>query len=218
MQVDVEELFVEQGSPEWFDARKGRITSSEINSVVSKGKDGTSNSSAMRANLLNKLALERITGQRVVTYKSAAMQQGNDLEATAALAYTFATGKILEECGFFKRLDGMYGSSPDRKVIGENGIVQFKCFEPTEHKEVLKKREVPPKYFRQCVDELANTNFEYNDFASYNGDFPENAQLFIKRIWRKDVLGEIQELEDAKRKLNEEIEAEVTFIKDYKEE
>lgn len=219
MAASSKEIFVEQGTPEWFEARKGRATSSEINSIYSKGKDGTSNSSATRKNYVNKLAVERIVGYPIQTYKSESMQRGNDLEAMAGLAYEFKTGRSTRTCGFYARQDKMSGSSPDRVVILDGGLVQIKCFEATEHKEVLKKQSIPPKYRRQMIDELANVpDAPYNDFVSFHPDFPENAQIYIERIERADVLDEIAEMEQKKTDFLREVAAEVKFIENYKED
>lgn len=198
--------------------RLGCVTSSAIHAVLAKARNGDKASSATRNKYIQEKVIERTTGKRGKTYKSEAMEQGNFLEDAAALAYEFKTGKTLERCGFYRRKDMMAGSSPDRKVKGENGIVQIKCFEPTEHAKVLREKKIPPNYRRQMIDELANTDFDYNDFVSYNADFPPNAQLYVERIWRKDVQEEIDNLDEAKAEFLSTVSIEVDYILNFKQD
>lgn len=214
--VDCIELEVPEGESLHPD-RLGRITSSGIHAVLSLSKDGEKKSSATRNKYLNQLALERITGKTATSFKSESMDRGNEMEDSAAFAYELHTGETLENCGFFARNDIRAGSSPDRKVKGKNKIVQIKCFEPTEHKAALRMQRIPPKYRRQMIDELANTNFDENIFVSYNPDFPTNAQLYIETIRRADVEDEIEGIENEKVEFLREVEAEVQFITNYKE-
>lgn len=214
--VDSIELQVPDGEDLHPD-RLGRITSSGIHAVLSLSRQGDKKSSATRNNYLNQLVLERITGKKGTSFKSEAMNRGNEMEDSAAFAYELRTGEVLEKCGFYARQDIMAGSSPDRRVRGKNKIIQIKCFEPTEHKQVLKLRRIPPKYRLQMIDELANTNFDENVFVSYNPDFPTHAQLYIESIYRKDVEDEIEGLENEKLEFLREVEAEVQFIQNYKE-
>jgi len=51
--------------------------------------------------------------------------------------------------------------------------------------------------------------------VSYNPDFPENAQMVIRRVVRDDKA--IKELENEVIKFLEDIEREVEFIKSYKD-
>jgi hypothetical protein len=56
---------------------------------------------------------------------------------------------------------------------------------------------------------------EWCDFVSYNPDFPENAQLIIRRVMRDEKA--INELEIEVIKFLGDIEREVEFIQSYKD-
>jgi hypothetical protein len=56
---------------------------------------------------------------------------------------------------------------------------------------------------------------EWCDFASYSPDYPANAQLVIRRIYRDDKA--IKELEAEVIRFLEDVEREVEFIRSYGE-
>ena len=70
---------MEQGSPEWFAARLGKVTGSRIGDVLSTGVG--------RDNYMAQLIVERLTGQPIEMYSNSAMQWGTDTEPYARAAY-----------------------------------------------------------------------------------------------------------------------------------
>ena len=50
----------EQGSPEWHQARAGKVTASRIGDIMRRTKTGVS---AMRATYIGELVAERLSGQ-----------------------------------------------------------------------------------------------------------------------------------------------------------
>jgi len=78
--MTVEIIDCVQGSPEWFQARLGIPTASCFSQVLAKGEG------KVRATYMRRLAGEIITGQSAETFKSEAMERGNQMEAEAALA------------------------------------------------------------------------------------------------------------------------------------
>lgn len=209
------EIEVEQNTPEWFSLRLGCVTASEMNSVFAKGRDGTSNSSAMYQNYLVRLATERVTGKPTNTYKSAAMQQGNDTEDLAALMYELKTGNILRKCGFLKHNELAFGASPDRAVKDKKILVQIKCPEPTEHEHTMRTKKIPPKYVKQCDTELGLSEYDELHFVSFNDDMPDNAKLVIIVITREERQEEYQKIEAKVKEFLEAVEKEEEFIKSY---
>ena len=79
-------MAVLQGTPEWFEQRRGKVTASRIADLMAKTKSGYSTS---RQNYLMQLLCERLTGKVEEGYKSTAMQRGNDLEAEARNWYQY---------------------------------------------------------------------------------------------------------------------------------
>ena len=75
---------IEQGTLEWHELRKGKVTASRVADVMAKTKTGVS---ASRGNYLIELALQRMTGIIEEGFKNDAMAHGSHYEDEARLAY-----------------------------------------------------------------------------------------------------------------------------------
>lgn len=195
-----------QGTVEWFAARLGHVTASCISSVLAKSRT-KGEPSSMRESYKWKLAIELMSGKSSKeddapeTYW---IKRGLALEDDARTEYELRCQEVITTCGFLKHATiPFYGCSPDL-LIGEKGIGQIKCLNRQNHGECWQKG-LPSKYRSQMICELSVTGKEFNEFISYHPDFPDHLKLFVKRIWRKDVLAEIEEMEAAVEVFNAEV-------------
>lgn len=211
MKLPATEIQVEQGSDEWLAERLPLITGSRFKDVLSKNK-GKSESSARR-NYRAEMVVQRLTGQEVERYKSRAMQWGNDMEALAATSYSLITGNMTETCGLFKHNKYAIGVSPDRRIKGQKGCVEIKCYELANHIAALRSGHMPPEHKAQVQGEMWFTASDFCDFVSYAPELPPNAQMFIERIYRDDDY--IAMLEQELLLFDTEVNEEVEFIKNY---
>lgn len=172
----------EQESQAWALARCGAFTASRASDLMARTKSGPS---ASRAALLALLAVERITGQPVETYRNAAMERGTELEAEARDAYSFARGVIVEECGFIA--DGALpncGCSPDG-LVGDDGLLEVKCpANMAKHLDALRNGDHAREYRWQLQHQLMVTGRAWVDAVSFDPRFPEHLQLAIVRVER----------------------------------
>ena len=113
----------EQGSDEWYATRSGLVTGSEFSSVLAQGKAGKP--SVMRRRLINRLASERAGGVLDPSYKSGAMNRGNEMEAQARAAFEMSHGVAVETVGFVEAPGLKAGYSPDG-FIGEDATIEIK--------------------------------------------------------------------------------------------
>src|SRR3990167_9318587 len=98
-----------QRSPEWFQARLGRLTGSRASDMLAMHKDGKTPSTSRR-NLRVQLALERVTGRsQEDPFLSGDLKRGEDLEPDARARYEAATGVLLRETGFITHTELMAG-------------------------------------------------------------------------------------------------------------
>jgi len=117
----------EQGSQEWLAERAGRVTASALSNVM------MAKTAAGYQNYMAQLVCERLTGQPVETFKSAAMEHGNDTEPQARAFYELETGNEVTEVGFIAHpVIEWSGASPDG-LIGDDGLVEIKCPQPAKH-------------------------------------------------------------------------------------
>lgn len=181
---------IEQGSPEWFAARCGRVTASRVADVIAKTKSGYSTS---RANYEAQLICERLTGVVAPSFTNAAMQHGIDTEPQARAAYEFMKNVDVGIAEFvIHPAIPMAGASPDG-YVGDDGLLEIKCPQQAAHLDTLLTGKVPGKYVTQMMWQLASTGRKFCDFVSFNPSFPAHLQLFVQRVPRD--LSVIAELE-----------------------
>ena len=198
---------MEQRSEEWFQARLGKVTASRVADVLAKIKSGES---ASRRNYKIQLVSERLTGERQETYVNQAMQDGIDREQFARDRYVKQFGEV-EEVGFVKHPTLEAGASPDG-LVGTDGIIEIKCPMGSTHTETLMTQEVPSKYVPQIQFQLLVTGRKWCDFVSYNPMFPENLQVFVRRVFANKEYQ--QELEDEVKQFLKEVDDVISKLKE----
>lgn len=191
---------MEQRTDEWKQARCGKMTASRWYDIFATTKTGYS---ASRANYAAELACERLTGKPSEHYVSKDMERGTEREPEARVAYEMLTGNPVEEVGFIDHPKiPMCGASPDG-LIGSDGGLEIKCPIPYTHFKLLTEGDIEQKHIYQMVGGMMCTGRTWWDFCDYNPDFPENLQLFIKRIYLKDF--DAKQIESELRKFNDEV-------------
>ena len=183
---------MEQGSPEWFAARLGKVTASRVGDVVAKTKTGWG---ASRKNYMAELVAERLTGVAAESHTNAAMKWGTETEPQARAAYEFFRDAEVAPVGFVEhpRIQ-MSGASPDG-LIGNDGLVEIKCPNTATHIDTLLGQEIDAKYHAQMQWQMACTGRAWCDWISFDPRMPEDLRLFVKRVPRDDK--RIIKLEDA---------------------
>ncbi|ENN93707.1 lambda exonuclease family protein [Bartonella bovis] len=178
---------MEQRTPEWFQARLGKVTASNIDSIVDKTAKGSPTSKY--ENYKIKLITERLTGKTVSSYETPAMRWGNEHEDRAIEEYSFIYDTPVSRCGFIPHPTiEMAGASPDG-LIGDDGLVEVKCPQETTHVRFLRDSKIKPEYILQMQFQMACTGRKWCDFVSFNPLFTDQAtHLRVKalRIPRDD--------------------------------
>ena len=172
-------LNVEQGSPEWIQARAGLATASNFSKIVTS--KGDLSKSIKEYGLV--LASQTLVDEVEPSFKNGHMARGNDLEFWAVDAYEEYTFDKVERVGFMK-CDG-YGYSPDG-LVGENGLIEVKCPMQKVHLKYIAEGVVPLEYYQQIQGALFVSGREWCDFVSYNPTFKGKHKLFIKRVFRDE--------------------------------
>jgi len=196
---------IEQGTPEWFAQRLGKVTASRVADVIAKTKTGYSTS---RDNYMAQLVCERLTGTVAESYTNAAMAHGTETEPLARAAYESKVDVLVDEVAMISHptIENA-GASPDG-LVGEDGLVEIKCPNTATHIDTLLTQTVPGKYITQMQWQMATTGRKWCDFVSFDNRPPEELQIFIKRIERDDVYIKMLEEEVIKflKELNDKIE------------
>tara|TARA_R110000868_G_scaffold227023_3_gene479967 strand:+ start:962 stop:1582 length:621 start_codon:yes stop_codon:yes gene_type:complete len=202
---------IQQGSPEWFAQRVGKVTASRVADVIAKTKTGYSTS---RTNYMTELALERITGQREDGFTNAAMQWGTETEPLARAAYESLTGALVEEVAMIDHPSiAMTGASPDG-LVDADGLVEIKCPTKSTHMETLLGGNPAGKYITQMMWQMACTGRKWCDFVSFDPRFPLHLQLFVVRVPRDDLM--VKSLEKEVVEFLKELDVMVTQLNNLK--
>jgi len=201
---------MEQRSDEWFQTRLGKVTASRISDVIAKTKTGVSTS---RYNYLIQLVSERLTGKKGDNvFINQAMQDGIEREEVARTLYTLKHGEV-DEVGFIDHPTiAMSGASPDGALHGVNGGIEIKCPIETTHTNTLMTQSVPTKYIPQMQWQMACAGYDFVDFISYNPNFPDHLQLFVKRLDRDNDY--IRQLESEVSAFLAEVEQQILKLKE----
>lgn len=192
----------EQGTDEWLNLRKGVATCSEFSNIISPA---LAEESASLPKYAKKLALELVYDKlKEESFKSAAMQAGNELEAKARQLYQEETFNLVSQAGFIKTDCGNFGYSPDG-LVGDEGRIEIKCLEAEAHSEIILNNKMPNDYKCQVQGGLWISEAKWCDFVAYNHYHPTK-KLLIFRIYRdEEFIGKLKELAQKTIVLRDEI-------------
>jgi len=199
---------VEQGSPEWFQMRLGKVTASRVADILAKTKTGPS---ASRQNYLIELAIQRTTGIIQESYSNSSMEWGVQNEGNARVLYEVTTNNFVDQVAFIDHPSiKWFGCSPDG-LVSDRGLLEIKCPNSATHWEYFKSKKPPQKYFIQMQAQIAVTNKDWCDFVSFDPRMPDRSQLLVVRVDRDDAF--IAEMEAEIKKFLDEVEVEVNLMK-----
>ena len=117
-----------QGTQEWIMDRLGVPSASNFYKIMT----ADCKPSKQREKYLYQLAGEIITGHPHSGYKNKRMEEGNENESASRILYEFSHGVKVEQVGFCKTDDGLYGCSPDG-LVGDDGGFETKDSDPGRH-------------------------------------------------------------------------------------
>ena len=200
----MEIITCEQGTPEWFEARRGIPTASEFSTVMASGHGG--GESKTRKTYLYKLAGEIITGRPSESFINAHMERGHEMEPEARAAYAFIKGVDPEQVGFIR--NGRAGASPD-SLLGADGLLEIKTKLPHLMIETILRGGMPPDHRAQCQGQLWIAEREWLDIAVYWPGMP----IFVHREQRDPQF--IASLAKAVSDFNEELDEIVARVRAY---
>jgi len=186
---------ITQGSDEWLEIRKGKITGSVFGDLITPANLTKATSKTAKE------ALCKIIGNAICIentdddIKTNAMERGIAQEPNARNLYqqTFLTE--VRQVGFVESDCGYYGFSPDG-LVGENGMIEIKtqCQKKHIYCKVFGFDEWLKKYKAQLLlSMITNPNIQWCDCISYNEDFEDDNRLIVYRYNRNE-----EEIEKAK--------------------
>ena len=199
---------MDQGTPEWFAARAGKVTASRVSDIVTRTKSGYA---ASRANYMAELLCERLTGQPTPSFQSAAMAWGTANEPVARQRFVETFGMPVEEVGFVPHATiANSGASPDG-LIQHDGLIEIKCPQTATMLEIMAGGNIPTRYMMQMYWQMACTERDWCMFVCFDPRLPEGMQMYHEEVPRDDK--SIANLEDEVIKFLDELDHKVNNIK-----
>lgn len=186
---------VQQGSVEWLELKRGRVTGTRLKEVMGKKPDS----------LMYEMIAERY--ETAEDFQSSEMSNGVLWEPWAIDKYQEVTGQIVKEVGFITEGDDI-GLSPDG-MVGEKKAIEVKSPSLKKHIEYIVSNKLPAEYKWQVVHYfLVIDDLESLDFVSYNPKFPLK-ELHILTVTKADLADEIlqatEKLQSFLKKYNQTI-------------
>ena len=201
---------MEQGTPEWFEARRGKVTASRVLDAI--GKNAKGNYLAAREKYLLDLSAEILCSDLEESPQSADMQRGAYLEDYARSEYEARNDIQVVRAGLIDHPSIIgFGASPDG-LIGDDGLIEIKCPKTQTHLNTMATGQPSERYLMQMYAQMACTGREWCDFVSYDPRLPPDLKLYIKRIDRDDEV--ITEIENEVSKFLRELGDYVRMIKE----
>lgn len=171
----------EQGSPQWFELRKERMTASHAQAIAANGKGLDT--------YIMKLMQESYSSAEPDRYKSKSMERGNELEDSARFAYEIETGLEIEQVGFVVQSDYI-GCSPDG-LWSDEGCIEIKCLEDKAYFQYLLTNKIDTGYEWQMQMVMHVCKRNWCDYVVYNPNFKKS--LIVQRVFIDNV--KIEKLE-----------------------
>jgi len=169
-----------QGSDEWFAARTGLLTASEMKHLVTPTFKIAANDKE-RAHLYEIVA-QRITNYVEPSYIGDEMLRGQEDEVEAKILYAQHYAPV-EEMGFITNdLWGFtLGFSPDG-LVGEDGFIEIKSRRQKYQAQTILEGGVPAEYIIQIQTGFLVSNRDWCDFISYSGGM----HMYVYRVFPDD--------------------------------
>lgn len=165
-----------QGSNEWLELRRGKLTASEMCLLVTPATMKAASNDKSRAHLYT-LVSQRIAGYVEDTFQGYDMLRGHEDEIDARIAYA-ANYAPVEDCGFITndRWGFTIGYSPDG-LVGEDGLIETKSRKHKFQVETILKSvaedTAPAEFMIQCqTGLLVAEDRKWLDFNSYSAGLP----------------------------------------------
>lgn len=186
---------LEQGTPEWVEARRGILTASAIGKLITPTLKVADNDTSR--GLTETLVAERLTGRVDFIFPNTDMQRGSLDEPYARDLYSKHYAPVTEIGFAVREINGhKLGASPDG-LLGTDGGLEIKSRRPKAHLRTILADAVPLENLAQIHTCMIVLQREWWDYVSYAGGWP----LYVKRVygdprWSAVILDALNTFED----------------------
>lgn len=175
----------EQGSPEWKQARAGKVTASRAKDATDFLKSGKP--SQKQCSYAAQVAVERIAGRPIdQQFETWQMREGRAQEPLACSAYESRTGSLVEPVGAIATDDDVFLYSPDG-LIDDDGLLEIKTLCSAERIVSVVGEGDISEFIDQCMFGLWLTGRQWIDLCIWSPALePIGLDMVIHRITRDE--------------------------------
>ena len=177
---------VDQRTPEWFDARRGRLTASNFGAWLTKN-DKTSQKARRTAAAAVLAELAGFPDPPV--FENADIKRGIEWEPQAIQEFSRLTGLLVDPIGFAQSKHGLFGASPDGLILSTGEGIEVKCPRASKIIQYHQAGELPDEYRDQVHGTMAVLGCKAYHFFAYHEGLPS----FHVRIERDAYTNEMLE-------------------------
>lgn len=177
---------VDQRTPEWFTARRGRLTASNFGAWLTK-QDKTSQKARRTAAAQVLADLAGFPDPPV--FENADIKRGIEWEPQAIQEFSRLTGLIVDPIGFAQSKHGLFGASPDGLILSTGEGLEIKCPRASKLIEYHQAGELPDSYRDQVHGTMAVLGCKSYHFFAYHEGLPS----FHIRVERSTYTDEMLE-------------------------
>lgn len=166
---------IEQRTPEWFAARRGKITASSVGAILGLSPHMTRDD-VMRNMVREWHGVEREFKGNVAT------EYGTHHESLARMDYQLETGRTIIDAGFYEYKDWL-GASPDGFV--DDGLIEIKC--PFDQRDKtppsFKTATEQPHYYAQMQVQMFVCDKKWCDFYQWSQNGAQLERVALDYDW-----------------------------------
>lgn len=179
---------MEQRSPEWFKARKGRVTGSSVGAILGL-------SPFMSSDDVMRRMVREYHGADSEFNGNIATNWGTNNEPGALIEYEMETDHKVELCGFYTKEDWL-GASPDG-LVGTKGLVEIKCpYSMRKGEGRFKTAQEQMHYYAQIQIQLYITDRDWCDFYQWSPGLTSLMAVIRDNKWLDENLPRLKAFYD----------------------
>lgn len=160
---------LDQRSPEWFEARRGRLTASNFGAWLTKN-DKTSQKARRTAAAQVLADLAGFPDPPV--FENTDIKRGIEWEPQAIQEFSRITGLLVDPIGFAASKHGLFGASPDGLILETGEGLEIKCPRASKLIEYHQAGELPDTYRDQVHGTMAVLGCKAYHFFAYHEGLP----------------------------------------------
>ena len=171
---------LEQGTPEWLQARMAIPTASNFNKIMTT----TGKASSSAGGYMDVLLGEWMSGEPAENKQYQFMTEGTEKEPDARTYYEFECGVSCDQVGLvYSDERKLISGSPD-SLVGDDGGLEIKCPIKSTQVKYLRGGKVPTDYLLQVQGNMWVCERQWWDFLSYCPGLPP----LLVRVERDEAL------------------------------